>query len=44
VSLTPLGRLQQPQDLIGALLFLGSDESDFFTGQALVVDGGRYMH
>jgi len=44
VGLTPLGRLQQPQDLIGALLFLGSDESDFFTGQALVVDGGRYMH
>ncbi|MEW6663753.1 MAG: 3-oxoacyl-ACP reductase family protein [Thermodesulfobacteriota bacterium] len=44
VNLTPLGRLQQPQDLIGALLFLASDESDFFTGQALVVDGGRYMH
>jgi 3-oxoacyl-[acyl-carrier protein] reductase len=44
VSLTPLGRLQQPQDLIGALLFLAGDESDFFTGQALVVDGGRYMH
>jgi 3-oxoacyl-[acyl-carrier protein] reductase len=44
VSLTPLGRLQQPQDLVGALLFLASDESDFFTGQALVVDGGRYMH
>jgi 3-oxoacyl-[acyl-carrier protein] reductase len=44
VSSTPLGRLQQPQDLIGALLFLASDESDFFTGQALVVDGGRYMH
>jgi NAD(P)-dependent dehydrogenase (short-subunit alcohol dehydrogenase family) len=44
VGLTPMGRLQQPQDLIGALLFLASDESDFFTGQALVVDGGRYMH
>lgn len=44
VKLTPLGRLQQPQDLIGSLLFLASDESDFFTGQALVVDGGRYMH
>jgi 3-oxoacyl-[acyl-carrier protein] reductase len=44
VSPTPLGRLQQPQDLIGALLFLAGDESDFFTGQALVVDGGRYMH
>jgi NAD(P)-dependent dehydrogenase (short-subunit alcohol dehydrogenase family) len=44
VSSTPLGRLQQPQDLIGAILFLASDESDFVTGQTLVVDGGRYMH
>jgi 3-oxoacyl-[acyl-carrier protein] reductase len=44
VTLTPLGRLQQPQDLIGALVFLASDESDFVTGQALVIDGGRHMH
>lgn len=43
-SLTPLGRLEQPNDLVGALIFLVSDESDFITGQALVVDGGRYMH
>jgi 3-oxoacyl-[acyl-carrier protein] reductase len=44
ISRTPLGRLEQPQDLIGALMFLASDESDFVTGQALVVDGGRHMH
>ncbi len=44
VSLTPLGRLEQPEDLVGALVFLASDESDFITGQTLVVDGGRYMH
>jgi 3-oxoacyl-[acyl-carrier protein] reductase len=44
VSTTPLGRLEQPQDLIGALLFFSSDESDFVTGQALVVDGGRHKH
>lgn len=43
-SRTPLGRLEQPNDLVGALIFLVSDESDFITGQALVVDGGRYMH
>lgn len=44
VSLTPLRRLEQPDDLIGAILFLASGESDFITGQILVVDGGRYMH
>ena len=44
VSLTPLRRLEQPEDLVGAIIFLASDESDFITGQTLVVDGGRYMH
>lgn len=44
VSRTPLQRLGLPEDLIGALIFLASEESDFVTGQTLVVDGGRYMH
>jgi 3-oxoacyl-[acyl-carrier protein] reductase len=44
VGLTPLGRLEHPQDLIGTVIFLASDESDFVTGQAIVVDGGRHMH
>jgi len=43
-GLTPLGRLELPGDLVGALIFLAGDESDFITGQSLVVDGGRYMH
>lgn len=43
-SRTPLRRLEQPEDLVGAVIFFASDESDFITGQALVVDGGRYMH
>jgi 3-oxoacyl-[acyl-carrier protein] reductase len=42
--LTPLGRLEKPEDLVGAVLFFASDDSDFVTGQTLVVDGGRYMH
>jgi len=33
-------RDQYPEDLIGALLFLVSSDSDFMTGQSLVVDGG----
>jgi NAD(P)-dependent dehydrogenase (short-subunit alcohol dehydrogenase family) len=41
---TPLGRLEKPEDLTGAALFLASTESDFITGQTLLVDGGRAMH
>lgn len=44
VSRTPLNRLEQPKDLVGAVIFLASDESDFITGQTLLVDGGRIMH
>ena len=38
----PLGRLAEPEDFIGALLFLVSPASDFCTGHVLYVDGG-YM-
>jgi len=37
-------RVQLPEDLIGALVFLASDEAAFITGQTLVVDGGATMH
>jgi 3-oxoacyl-[acyl-carrier protein] reductase len=40
----PLARLQLPGDLVGALAFFCSPDSDFITGQTLVVDGGAYMH
>ena len=43
-SKTPLNRLEKPEDLTGPALFLASDESDFITGQTLLVDGGRAMH
>jgi NAD(P)-dependent dehydrogenase (short-subunit alcohol dehydrogenase family) len=36
----PLGRLAEPEDLTGALLFLLSDASMFLTGQVLYLDGG----
>jgi 3-oxoacyl-[acyl-carrier protein] reductase len=37
---TPLGRLGVPEDVVGPVNFLLSDESRFVTGQILVVDGG----
>ena len=36
----PLGRLGEPQDLAGPLLFLVSRASDFYTGHILYADGG----
>ncbi len=39
-----LQRVQKPDDLVGAIVFFASSESDFITGQTLVVDGGACMH
>ncbi len=36
-------RDQYPQDLVGAVVFLASAESDFITGQTINVDGGTWM-
>jgi 3-oxoacyl-[acyl-carrier protein] reductase len=40
VGLRSLKRIQLPQDVVGAMLFLASPLSDFMTGQTLNVDGG----
>ncbi len=39
----PMGRLGQPDDLVGAILFFASDEASFVTGQVLSVSGGLTM-
>jgi NAD(P)-dependent dehydrogenase (short-subunit alcohol dehydrogenase family) len=39
-----LKREAVPEDMVGTLLFLCSAESDFITGQTIVVDGGSVMH
>ncbi len=39
-----LQRAEVPEDLVGALVFLASDDSAFMTGQTLLVDGGGSAH
>jgi NAD(P)-dependent dehydrogenase (short-subunit alcohol dehydrogenase family) len=40
----PLGRLGMPSDIGGTAAFLTSDQSDWITGQTLVVDGGIFLN
>jgi len=37
-------RPEQPEDIVGTIVFLASDESNFITGQTIVVDGGAVFH
>ena len=39
-----LKRVEYPEDLVGAAIFFASSDSDFITGQTLVVDGGEVKH
>jgi NAD(P)-dependent dehydrogenase (short-subunit alcohol dehydrogenase family) len=34
-------RYEQPEDLVGLLVFLAARESAFVTGQTILIDGGR---
>jgi NAD(P)-dependent dehydrogenase (short-subunit alcohol dehydrogenase family) len=40
----PAGRWNQPEDLVGAVLFLSSSLSDMVVGHVLMVDGGWTLH
>ncbi|HIV78827.1 MAG TPA: SDR family oxidoreductase [Candidatus Sphingomonas excrementigallinarum] len=40
----PLGRLGEPDDLAGSIVFLASDMARYVTGAALLVDGGAFVN
>jgi NAD(P)-dependent dehydrogenase (short-subunit alcohol dehydrogenase family) len=39
-ALTPMGRMGQPEEVAGAVLWLCSEQASFVTGHPLVIDGG----
>jgi meso-butanediol dehydrogenase/(S,S)-butanediol dehydrogenase/diacetyl reductase len=43
VSLTPMGRIEEPEDVADVVLFLASDAARFMTGQGINVTGGVRM-
>jgi 3-oxoacyl-[acyl-carrier protein] reductase len=43
-SSVPMGRFGRPEDVVGAIIFFASDDSDFISGQTLLVDGARRVN
>jgi NAD(P)-dependent dehydrogenase (short-subunit alcohol dehydrogenase family) len=44
ISARTLQRDQQPEDVVGAVVFLCGPGAEFVTGQTIVIDGGQYFH
>jgi NAD(P)-dependent dehydrogenase (short-subunit alcohol dehydrogenase family) len=44
VSARTLQRDQEPEDVVGAVVYLSGPSSSFVTGQTIVIDGGQYFH
>lgn len=38
-----MGWYQRPEDMVGALLYLASDASNYLTGQNIILDGGHLL-
>ena len=44
IKKTPLSRMANENDIVGAIIFLSSDLSKYVTGQNLIIDGGFTIH
>lgn len=44
ISARTLRRDQEPEDVVGAVVFLCGSGANFITGQTMVIDGGQYFH
>ena len=40
ISKTPMGRIADSEEMVGAIIYLASDVSSYVTGQVIAVDGG----
>jgi len=43
-SSVPMKRFGKPEDIVGAVVFFASDDSDFISGQTLLIDGARRVN
>jgi NAD(P)-dependent dehydrogenase (short-subunit alcohol dehydrogenase family) len=44
VAARTIQRDQEPEDVVGAVVYLASPAASFVTGQTIVIDGGQYFH
>lgn len=44
VRQTPLGRLEEPEDVAAVVAFLASADADFLTGESIEVNGGAFIY